>query len=373
MLNYKYHNSVARINFFHLYVFEMSFGQLPSELVMRIGKDLQCVRDQSALMRTNRGIYFLLRRQLYKYDVDHQHRSGLIWAVQKQKISVALYFLQLPGLNVNARDEDGRTLLHTACIENDGYYMTRILLHTSRIDLNAKDLLGRTPLSYLASSGNLFSLDMLLQCPRIDVNAEDRKGQTPLHFAVQDGGKRAVKKLLADSRVNPNLLSMGEGYSPLTFSIFKGDLTILEILLTDKRVDVNCTPDRGNPLTWSLLRRDENCALRLLRAPMIDINRSWPVGFSPLLLGVLSGFNSFVTELLKHDGVDINHQDDIGRTALMLAAEKGNFEALSTLLDMDEIDVNLRDINRKCLLDYAANSYESRVLATVKRKLADFS
>lgn len=93
--------------------------------------------------------------------MDHQNSSGLAWAVKKQRISVALYFLGLPEVDVNARNEARHTLLHTTAQQGDGHFMMRILLRESGIDINATDWQGRTPLSYSASNGDPFPLNML--------------------------------------------------------------------------------------------------------------------------------------------------------------------------------------------------------------------
>lgn len=334
---------------FRLYVLEMTFGQLPNDLVIQIGKELQRARDQSALMRTNGGIYSLLRPQLYQYNVDHQHCSGLVWAVQRQKISVALYFLQLPRVNVNARDEDGRTLLHTACIQNDGYYMIRILLRAGGIDLNATDQLGRTPLSYLASSGNLFSLDMLLQCRGVDVNVGNMNGQTPLHFAVQDGGDRVVKKLLAEACVETNVCD-NKDRSVLWYAVSRGTWTTVQ-QLCQAGDDINRPDwDELTPLKLAIQKRDiamvqfflEHCE-NVLHMPTSQVGAHPDFDQSSLVLASEIGDGNIIRLLLKC-GVNPNTRNEYGESPLHLAATHGHAIAIKILLNSTNVDKGVRDV-----------------------------
>jgi len=62
-------------------------------------------------------------------------------------------------------------------------------------DVNAKDNLGRTPLHTVAFYGHL-KLTELLIASGADVNAKDHVGMTPLHAAVLSGGRQEVQLLL---------------------------------------------------------------------------------------------------------------------------------------------------------------------------------
>ncbi len=75
-------------------------------------------------------------------------------AVHMGHEDVVRILLAVDGVNVNARDNEGRTPLHCAvsnCIT--GQFVVGVLLRARGIDVNARDLRGRTPLHDAAASG----------------------------------------------------------------------------------------------------------------------------------------------------------------------------------------------------------------------------
>jgi ankyrin repeat protein len=54
------------------------------------------------------------------------------------------------------------------------------------LDINVKDQEGRTPLHYAAASANPDAVKILILASA-DINATDSNGKTPLHWAVEHG------------------------------------------------------------------------------------------------------------------------------------------------------------------------------------------
>ena len=347
----------------------MPFHKLPNEIVLEINDNLECANHRSMLARTSRGLYHILYRPLHQYNIDHQHCSGLIWSARHQKIAKSIYFLGLPRVNVNSCDEDGRTSLHVAAMQEDGHYIMRILVTRKDINVNAIDNYGRTPLSYAAASENIFSLTMLLERHDINVNLPDKHHETPLHFAVSSsGGYLAVKKLLVDLRTLPNKES-SDGQYPLSIVAFKGDMKLLNIFMAAKRTDINfdCrSRGCGSPLQVALLCGHESFAIQLLQAPGLNLNSVHYYHTTPLILGIyLSGLD-FMRCLLRNSGIEFNHQDMAGNTAVMTAAKRENIGALEMLLAKEEVDVDRRCILGKSVLDYARSCDNPKVMSIIK-------
>ncbi|OJJ52313.1 hypothetical protein ASPSYDRAFT_124692, partial [Aspergillus sydowii CBS 593.65] len=61
----------------------MPFADLPPELVLHVAAAFRDTRDILALMRTNRGLYRWLKKDLYQYNIDHENSSGLLRAAKK--------------------------------------------------------------------------------------------------------------------------------------------------------------------------------------------------------------------------------------------------------------------------------------------------
>ncbi|KAL4805741.1 ankyrin repeat-containing domain protein [Aspergillus unguis] len=300
----------------------MSFSSLPPELVLHIAATLHSAWDIYALMSVNRGLYRSLKRYLYQHNVDHESSTGLLRAVEIGSLSATYCFLGLPRLNVDVQNDAGQTILHVVAQQHDKLYMMMIILRDNRIDVNATDTEGRTPLSYAASNDDCHPLGILLRHNAVDINMSDFGGHTPFWFAVSEGNKAAVKKLLDDTRLDPNI-SPTE-ISPLAIAAGRGSMELLETLLSDQRVAVN---SRGilHPLISALFHKNEGSILRLLRVPNLNI--------------------------LEHDQIDVNHRDDAGRTALMLAIGKETTKEESAL-------------------DYALKSGNSKMLREIRKRLA---
>ncbi|KAL3468755.1 ankyrin repeat-containing domain protein [Aspergillus californicus] len=345
----------------------MSFSSLPPELVLHTVSTLHSGRDIYALMSVNRGLYRLLKKYLYQYNVDHESSTGLFRAVRIGSLSATSCFLSLPRLNVHVRNNAGQTILHVAAQQHDKLYIMMILLRDSRIDVNATDSKGRTPLSYAASNDDGRPLGILLRHNAVDINMGDLRGQTPFYFAVSKGNKAAVKKLLDDAQLDPNISP--RPFSPLAAAAAGDSSELLELLLSDQRVKVNDQRHGYIHPLISAVEGAEGCALRLLRVPNIDVNCCW-LGMSALMYGCQGGRNAFVNELLKCDEIDVNRQDWAGRTALMIAIQEGNGELSMALLDRKGIDLTLADVKGKRVLDYAQKSNDSRTLERTRKRLA---
>ena len=96
------------------------------------------------------------------------------------------------GADVNAVDLVGRTPLHHAVMH--GREAVARLLLANGADVNAVEMqTGRTPLFYATSRE---MIDILLTCTA-NISARDTKGRTPLHKAAEDGRVDVAQSLIA--------------------------------------------------------------------------------------------------------------------------------------------------------------------------------
>ena len=357
----------------------MSFSSLLSELVLHIVSTLHSARDIYTLMCVNRGLYQLLKKYLYQYSVDHANSTGLIRAAERGSLSAIYCFLSLPRVNVHIRNDARQTILHIAAQQRDRFYIMMILLRDSRMDVNATDSKGRTPLSYAASNDDCRPLSILLRRHDIDVNMTDVQGNTPFFYAVDRGQKEAVKKLLDEPRLDPNQNSYilsSPALSPLASAAGSSSLELLEMLLCDQRVTVNNEVHLSiHPLIWALFRSgkgSKGSIPRLLREPNINVNCCWG-SMSVLMWGILLKQTAVVFGTMKKDHIDVNHQDSAGRTALMLAIEKGNAEVSMALLNRNDINLSLENVKEESALDYALKSDDLKILGEIRKRLAGFN
>ena len=220
----------------------MSFLILPPELVLHIASTLHSARDIYGLMFANRDLYQLLKKYLYQYSVDYVNSTGLTGVVEKGSLTAICCFLRLPRVNVHVRNDARQTVLYIAAQQHNRFYIIIILLRDSRIDVNATNSEGRTPLSYIVLNDNYRPLSILLRRNDTDVNIADVRGTTLFFNAVHRRHKEAVKKLLDEPRLDPNQNSYilsSPALSPLAIAVGSGSLELLEMLLCDQRVTVN--------------------------------------------------------------------------------------------------------------------------------------
>jgi len=80
------------------------------------------------------------------------------------------------GVDINARDKEGKTPLHRAAEKGHAHVVCLLLQRAADV----RDELGRTPLHLAAENGHLDVVQALLE-RGADVNAEDNTHWTPVN------------------------------------------------------------------------------------------------------------------------------------------------------------------------------------------------
>lgn len=173
------------------------------------------------------------------------------------------------GVNVNAKDYWGNTVLHNMAKQlpsRNGEEIERRVevLLKSGADVNAKDNFGRTPLHILASG---FFRDEKEQVAKLfikkgaNVNARDKEGNTPLHyiFAFPSGHKPSfpyktnLVKILLKAGADVNAKN-DYGITPLFYPVREwggGAVEMTEFLIL-QGADVNARNKWGQtPIMWT--------------------------------------------------------------------------------------------------------------------------
>ena len=188
---------------------------------------------------------------------------------------------------------------------------------------------------------------------KIDLNATNERGLTPLLYAIECGNERAIRVLLEYKDVNieyklpneyadyPNInkyegdsFNIG-GATPLMFAIFKANSKIVKQLI-DKGADVKARDNEGTSVFLYACSFGNGNIIRMLlvkdrtlvndKTPNDNING----------LHYAASLNNLenINFLVKNVNMNINDRDINGCTALYYAAYHGKIEAYNLLIKL---------------------------------------
>ncbi|GLV36690.1 Ankyrin 2 [Carabus blaptoides fortunei] len=180
-------------------------------------------------------------------DIDVKDIDGftpLMDAVLYGHIESSRLLIQ-KGAKVNTRDEIDRRPLHYA-VENDDAEMVELLLKEKRVDLDAQDKYGLSPL-HDSAIGGYDSIASLLISHGASVNIKDKEHMTPLHWAAHQKHCQVVRVLLQSENIildEKNDLRQ----TALHCAAYSGSVEIIDML-----INKGCKPDARDANGKSLL------------------------------------------------------------------------------------------------------------------------
>ena len=130
--------------------------------------------------------------------------------------------------------------------------MNLLLLRTvlQDVDIDVRDIGGRTPLSYAISRGHLDIVKLLLQ-HNADIDCKDIEGRTPLSYAASRG-HIAVVKLLLEGSSNADQTDE-DGRTPFSYAVYNGHKEVVKAFAERGDVNINSKDNDGrSPLSWAL-------------------------------------------------------------------------------------------------------------------------
>lgn len=194
--------------------------------------------------------------KLRGYMFDEQS----FFAAAKARDMLAINAFLDGGINPNAQDADGRTVLISAAAHGD-LDVVNVLLSRG-VDLNVKDWRGYTALSHAAEAMYEDVVDAMLSHPDLDPNSRGLNSRPVLLAYVWRDNPARVEKLLAHGAdVNAQ---DGDGDTALHGAAQTGNTEIMQRLL-DKGADPNTKNKQGGtPLMWAAVFGHENAARLLL-------------------------------------------------------------------------------------------------------------
>jgi ankyrin repeat protein len=225
-------------------------------------------------------------------------------------------------VDVNAPEADGATPLSWAAYQDD--LETAGVLIAAGANVNASNDYAATPLMLACANGSAGMVDKLLKAGA-NPNAAVRTGETALMRCARTGNVETVKSLLARG-ANVNAMET-HGDTALMWAVAQKHADIARVLI-DHKADAHARTNNGfTPLLFAAQQGDADSAQMLLKEGA-DVNEATPDRDNALLVASASGHEAFSIFLLEH-GANPNSADRNGITALHYAIINGLGQAAS--------------------------------------------
>lgn len=250
------------------------------------------------------------------------------------------------------------------CLHKAAYYdnldLCKVLLSYDRVDVNARDHAGETPLHWVFKWPNAQpQLVNLLLNKGAHVNAQDNASQAPLYEACLVGNLEGAR-LLLDHGADVNDGEQVFGWTALHAAIKKGDLGTVK-LLVERKADLSLRDKQGrDPVSQAVSEGDNNILSLLLDAWKAQgSNMQFLLtpdikGHTPLHRSAAKGNEEGVRMLINAGNAleicsQVNHN---GAIPLHSAARRGHAKVVEILVESGS-DARARTEGGKTPLDLA--------------------
>ncbi|KAK4462623.1 ankyrin repeat-containing domain protein [Cladorrhinum samala] len=237
-------------------------------------------------------------------------------------IEIIKLLLSADELGITARDFQGRTALSWAA-EESRLDIVKVLV-AEGADTSLADYDGVPPLLYASKAGKDDIAEFLLSVGHSSLAARDLTGRTALSWAAERSTLDFVKLLAAEG--GDTSLADYNGVPPLLYASRAGNADVVEYLLSVNHGAVAARDSRGRTaLSWAVEKLPLD-VVKLLIANGADMSLADEEGIPPLFYACSRRIDTEDLEpLLSLDGADLATRDLQGRTALAWTVEKGQW------------------------------------------------
>ena len=242
--------------------------------------------DLLALLLSQPGIDVNIQTNHYYYVCPDW--TPLMFACHEDNHEIVKRLLQVPGVNINHKDDADWTAQHEAAAGGHSECLKE-LAKMPGVEWNGVGPNGRTPLFEALHSGNPDCVRIILAQPGLDLTVKDEDSLSLTEVAVTSlliyGEFGEIVEILVDVPGVDLNAKMSGGLTPiqhcLAYNVFGwGDTKKFEILVNSPRVDVNIQNDAGiTPIVWCLqsLSETEDEAVEeafkiLLSSPRVELS-----------------------------------------------------------------------------------------------------
>lgn len=254
------------------------------------------------------------------------------------------FLLMQPNIDVNKKDLEGRTAFMWSCM-NGSLEVVKKMMKKSETIINDQDYRGMTALMLASSYGRMEIVDLVLKNILIDTSIVNKNGRSAFMFSCQNGWFNTSKKILDESK--------------------------------DRNIEINRRDINGNNalmLAWNFgnCRYNQDVLTMLLQSEELNINENINCIRRMLLSSCRDACDKLTRVLLALPIIDVNIFDCNGHTSLMKACIRQNFSnyemkrsIIKMLLNQNEINPNMQDIKGFTAMIYAILSFDSQEIMKI--------
>jgi len=203
--------------------------------------------------------------------VDHVGQTALHFASAPGNIGVVKLLLGTEGIDVERRDENGRTAFLVAAMKGRRNVVEELM--KARAFTNVRDSQGRGALHLAVIYEHDDLLAFLLNHPdtKLSINWGDNFGNTALHYGMMCDHAKIVKMLLTRPNLDVNARNSRQ-QTPLLVGLVENDLSDVKCtLMEDNRIDLNAVDYSGKSALHIAVRSLNTPVVKVL-APRRDVN-----------------------------------------------------------------------------------------------------
>lgn len=314
---------------------------LPNELLILIGVEIDKPNDLNSLLKTNRHLSLLLTPLLYEFAIlETNGENALHSAARGGHVPLARLLLERKGFDVNVEESDNTPLIQAAI--GGSKEMVEFLLQKGARNLASENLYKHSALHYAAFHGYDTIVEILLE-NGYDINAhgDGILSETPLHCAATLSGNESTVGLLLSRGAQPNPQDFN-GRTPLHNAANSANVLGIEVILKAASMDAFLDAGIRAALCVAADNGQFSIAWQLLRGGA-DPNIPDDDGWTPLHRAAHCGRKAIV-ELLLEYGANIEARDTLEETPLFEAVKRDKHDVVKLLV---EAGADVASVNRK--------------------------
>ncbi|KAL3853732.1 hypothetical protein ACJMK2_017249, partial [Sinanodonta woodiana] len=261
-------------------------------------------------------------------QTDNKGTTAVHYAATGGNLQILMALLE-KGLDITAQNNYGENVLHFSATTNH-VLMIKYLLESCTDLLKHTTKIGRTPLHYAASQGDVSLIEALMQAGS-DINARDNEGSNVLHLAALNKNVSTVDYLL---KTYPHLAQdiMNDEHDVLHLCARGGSISVMELLLQEG-LDIKARSRCGNTVLHvaALSKQLEMVNYLIKKYPQL-IHMTENQGFTALH-GAAQAGDVQVMQSLINAGSDILARSTDGTNVFHMAVSHDRLLAVQYLMD----------------------------------------